>query len=279
MKKLLNNKGFTLIECIVAMAVLAVMTLGLLMILNVTVRQRNANMKIENDVDSQVEKIVQEDGTTVDSLGGGDIDFGDGVIINGGQMVYYDDPNADVQIGALQYDVGSSPSTGNPSNPGNPGGPAKDPDELLGQAYNYEYFKVYGAADVNGQIHINESKTGTDTYAVTWAVNFNTNSGSQERSVKIVLPEGSYDIDCTNYTNCEIADMAYSTVRIQPGILTGNEWSKSFTSKYENLASPLTTTVNITFKIDKDDYYYDNLSNYITGSGNSNDVSVDINKY
>lgn len=45
--KLKSKKGFTLVECVVAMAVLAIMSLLLMMILNVTVMTRNSNMKTE----------------------------------------------------------------------------------------------------------------------------------------------------------------------------------------------------------------------------------------
>ncbi len=57
--KLKSKKGFTLVECVVAMAVLAIMSLLLMMILNVTVMTRNSNMKTERELDEQVDKIVQ----------------------------------------------------------------------------------------------------------------------------------------------------------------------------------------------------------------------------
>lgn len=277
MKRLRKNSGFTLVECVVAMAVLAVMMLGLLMIMNITVRQRNLNTTMEQEVDSQVEGLVQGD-TSTQTVANGVIDFGDGIQIIGGQMVYVDDSDSDVQIGALQYDVGSSPGSGNPANPGKPGNPAPDLNDILGQAYNYEYFKIYGAADVTGKVHITENKSGSGVYTVTWYVDFKTNSGNQEKAVKVVLPEGSYDVRYPNYSNCLMADMAYSTVRIQPAVVY-NEWSQQV--KYDNLATPLVSTATITFKISEADYKeYDCLAYYFTGNGkgsNANDVNVDLN--
>lgn len=276
MKKLRKNTGFTLIECVVAMAVLAVMTLGLLMILNVTVKQRNLNMKIENDVDGQVEKLVQEDSVTDVSVANPKIDFGGGIEISGGKKVYHDDPDAEFQIGALEYDIGSVPSAPPPSNPGSPA-PA-DPNDGLGQAYNAENFKVYGAADVSGKITITESKTPADGgYKVTWNVRFTTTSGSREKSVKVVLPRGSCEIKCPTSTNCEaVAYMDNSTVRIQPA--NGSGWGSE---KYDNTSVP--TEINITFYISTSDYdTYNCLHYYLTGNeafknDSTNSISVDIN--
>ncbi|MDE6579467.1 MAG: type II secretion system GspH family protein, partial [Ruminiclostridium sp.] len=47
MKKLRRKNGFTLVECVVAMAVLAIMSLLLTMILSVTLKTRNSNMQLE----------------------------------------------------------------------------------------------------------------------------------------------------------------------------------------------------------------------------------------
>lgn len=63
MKPLKSKKGFTLVECVVAMAVLAIMSLLLTMILSVTLAQRNSNIKSEKEIDKQVENIVGDKGT------------------------------------------------------------------------------------------------------------------------------------------------------------------------------------------------------------------------
>ena len=284
MKKLRKNSGFTLVECVVAMAVLAIMTLGLLMILNVTVRQRNANMKLENDVDGQVEKIVQEDGIVTTDIGVDIIDFGSGAQIGGGQMVYYDDPDADLRVGRLEYDTGSVPVvTTDPDNPPPATtAPVQDPNEGLGQAFNSDYFKVYGAADISGMIHINEAtnkKVSADgkVYTVTWSVEFYTKSGSQGKSLKIVLPAGSYAISCSAVANGEVAYMADSTVRIQP--VNSSGWPPTTYTMADG--TTLSTTATFTFNITAENYAaYDCLLYYMTGTGagsNTNDVSVNIN--
>ena len=131
MKKLLKNSGFTLLECIVAMAVLAVMTLGLLMILNVTVKQRNENSEIERSVDNQAENIVQGnfkvDGAAFPEA---DIDFGV-YKITGAKKVYFDGVDSGFQLGAVYY-VDVAPTIPNDD----------EEEEIEWQHDDYEHWRI-----------------------------------------------------------------------------------------------------------------------------------------
>ena len=216
MKKLRKNSGFTLVECVVAMAVLAVMTLGLLMILNVTVQQRNKNTNLERNVDSQVEDVVNGNLSDSKSIAGGDIDFGNGIVISGAQMNYNEDN--ELPIGALSYDVGYTPS--DPGDPADPADPA-EPDEDVQPSNLY---KVYGATTTYGNtVTINEQggpvDNGDGTYTVTWRASFNvTGDISTERSLKIVYPSTrivSYKVMAGSCNN--IHKLGSNTVRIEPG--------------------------------------------------------------
>lgn len=265
MKRLRSKNGFTLIECVVAMAVLAIMTIGLLMILNATVRTRNSNTQMEREVDRQVQEIVQGDNVTTEEYkdpiafkdeSGNDV----GEIPGSGGGVkadkkFQENEDVDVEVGRLEYDfknLEASPV---------PGGNKNNNDGKISQAGNY---KVYGAADLAGGIvSINElsvNKTN-DPYEVQWKIYFNANSLADERGVKVVLPVGAEKIECTtNSYNCDVHNIAVHTVRIAPS-QTGH------------------SEVIYTFLISKDDYdNYGSLSqHFMNKATGANPISVPIN--
>ena len=215
MKKLRKNSGFTLVECVVAMAVLAVMTLGLLMILNVTVRQRNQNTQLERNVDKQVEDVVNGNLSESQNIDDGDIDFGSGIVISGAKMEYNDE--GDIQIGALKYDVSYTPV--------DPDDDDDDDDEEDENQQPSNLYKVYGASEIkNDIVTVNEQDTppvdnGDGTYTVTWRATFTVEgTTSTEKSVKIVYPGSKivdYEVASGNCTN--IHKLGSNTVRIEPG--------------------------------------------------------------
>ena len=223
MKKLRKNSGFTLVECIVAMAVLAVMMLGLLMIISVTVRQRNQNTQTERDIDKQVEQLVQGNGTVTESVAGGDIDFG-GYIISGAHKVYFNDGN--LQIGSLKYDIGSSSYEGDPDEE-----EKKEPEgDYNGKPENpLANSKVYGALETTaknaeGKSTITvtqQSKTDNpdDTTTLVWRIDFNLEGKiGSERSIKLVFPSYGKLIAYTIQagSECYVHKVGYYTVRIEP---------------------------------------------------------------
>lgn len=224
MKRLADKKGFTLVECVVAMAVLAVMTLGLMMILGVTVRTRNANIEMERDIDKQAEAIVNGEGVVTE---GQEIviAFEDGSKNKAGSIVavkeYYEDDASDVEIGRLKVDSDNAVYD--------------DGDDDDDYYYNNDYTpgtvtpqsgnsKVYGASVISGNtVHIEEYSAGTDktgdVYTVAWNVTFTAKEPIvEERGVKIIFPEGSsgfsYDKDLSS--NCDALKIAKTTLRIAP---------------------------------------------------------------
>lgn len=64
MKKLLKRKGFTLVECIVAIAVFALMSALVMQILALSIRQYRSNHHIEMDMDAQIQNIVDYNNLT-----------------------------------------------------------------------------------------------------------------------------------------------------------------------------------------------------------------------
>lgn len=229
MKKLRKNSGFTLVECLVAMAVLAVMTVGLMMILNATVRQRNHNMQLERDVDKQVEQVINQDDTVVTKEDVADIKISDDMKISGVQKVYSEDADSDLQIGVF-----SIPLTGTP------GGVISSGAVVTKGQSPSDLYKVYGANKLAGdEVSISCSltdtkgpSTGTDIYKyidsegkectdfyydVKWNIRFKVMGDvSDELSVKVVLPPSVKILECRAGRCCKyVHELGNNTVRIQ----------------------------------------------------------------
>ncbi len=60
MKKLLKRKGFTLVECIVAIAIFALMSALVMQILALSIRQYRTNHHVEMDMDAQIQNIAMD---------------------------------------------------------------------------------------------------------------------------------------------------------------------------------------------------------------------------
>lgn len=230
MKRLSTQKGFTLVECVVAMALLAIMTLGLLLILSVTVKTRNSNMEMEREIDRQVEEIMQ----IGDDFGGvpysEPIEFQDengdpvGAIPGEGQIITVsrEEDAPDVVIGKLEYDYEATVTSESVSS-----------DETItsfsttststGDIPNQQgKFKIYGGADIQDDtvnIKQYDSKTEMkgDTYTIAWQVEFTASTIAEEKSVKIVFPEGSFNITYIDpLKNCQVMKISKYVERIAP---------------------------------------------------------------
>ncbi len=62
MKKILKRKGFTLVECIVAIAIFALMSALVMQILALSIRQYRSNHHVEMDMDAQIQDIAMDNG-------------------------------------------------------------------------------------------------------------------------------------------------------------------------------------------------------------------------
>lgn len=249
MKKHRKNSGFTLVECVVAMAVLAVMALGLLMILSVTVRQRNANTQIERDVDSQVDKVVRNaagDGGTLVEVD--DINLSDSITISGVKKIYFDNAGSGLEIGALQIEGDAVlPPVSNPK----PGGNAGTPNQTAGSKY-----RVYGLARLKDDtVNITQQgayvDNGDGTYTVTWRIVFSSYGEGTDTSlvdvvnmgaVKVVFPSTTtpvaYAVQAGNVKH--VYYLGENTVRIEPGTFAKDQLNA--------------ITVDIDFVISASDY-------------------------
>ncbi len=251
MKKNLK-KGFTLVECVVAMAILVVMALLLSMLLTATVNLRNHNVKVENQIDDQVEAIAQKDALISEDVDAAkaDIKIG-GKTISGAnaKKVYFGD-SFDVQVGAIDYNIEGVNVGGDEGDPDESETPSETPDD---EDDKVKY--VYGALDISGKVKFLEIRDNSvnsrgmypdyDSPVITavWKVSFNpAGTASPGKGLKIVLPTGakpvSYAIEM-NY-NCKVQDIGNGTIRFEP-------------SEYGGIAY---TSAYIEFQIDTNIYEY-----------------------
>ncbi len=258
MKKLKNKGGFTLVECVVAMAVLAIMSLLLMSILTITINARNNNQKLENDIDRQIDLIVENGADTTaytsqivfDCPDGAGV-FTEAIPANGTDDIKAEkhyDSHADAALGAIKYDFSNYKKFQEIKNGG--GTPSTPP--VSGKS------KIYGAE--KNEITVNESViAGTGEKKVTWTVNYNSaKPDAKEISVKIILPTGWHDILFSGTSAGKMLMIDENTVRIESGDASVN--------------------AAITFNISDDDYAaYGSLDKYFNnGTGTGNTLSVNL---
>lgn len=230
MKKFKSKNGFTLVECVVAMAVLAIMSLMLTMILNITVRTRNSNMAIEKDIDNQVENLMGNVVTTETR----------------------DDPIEFVQGAATIDSIPANGSDGIKANKIHGNGDAVEIDALDYNFDNYKKFedikkgsggddggddgsaadKVYGSAATSTVNIYEQSVTangdGTKKIIVL-KITFSASSISNEAAVKVSFPTSAEDVKVLSSSKASTLLIAGNVVRIEPTEATNIEAQVSFT--------------------------------------------------
>ncbi|MBD5080738.1 MAG: prepilin-type N-terminal cleavage/methylation domain-containing protein [Ruminococcaceae bacterium] len=282
MKKIIDKKGFTLVECIVAMAVLAIMSLLLTMMLTVALKIHNRNMTVEQDIDKQIANIASNNNKSEEN-NNNSIQFNQGgAVIDSIPSDGTDNLEAkkdtfngsEVNMGILDYDF--SKYTGWSSGGGETtvycteckknyklselieNGTKCPFGHILVKEQNIEKDKVRGAIDTDKiKIHVEKDTSKTDTYNLTITID-TLNSASTEKALKITLPATIEKIDApTAKTEDFRAYMiTKNAVRIEPK-KTGTNLSYTFS-----------------FTITDANYAKDfvNVSKYFTGVGDSNDV-------
>ncbi len=228
MKKLRNKKGFTLVECIVAMAVLAIMSLMLMMILNITVAARNNNMSLEKELDKQVEQLVQAP-TTSETISqkiefiqesGGTSAIIDAIPKDGDEHIkaekVYNDGHTN-EIDAIKYDFDNYDKFEQIKKGG---GATPDPGNSVD--------KVYGSANTSS-VHIyqqsvndnyNADGTPAQTKTIVLRVSFSVSSFSADvdtvKSIKVTLPPTAADIQVTGSSQALALLVTDNVLRVEP---------------------------------------------------------------
>lgn len=272
-----NKKGFTLVECIVAMAVLAIMSLLLTMILSVAVKARNVNMQIEKSIDSQLEKIAGGQAGAVSEECNSGIKLENGAwseTIPGNSAAgvsadkkYYE--NEDAEIGFLDYNFDGYDFS-------KAGGVGHVPDPSGGD--EEKKYKSYGSASIDASTKINITDNtksisgGTEvcgiaenadhTYTVTWTIKTKFTEIAPERAIMLRLPTGAGDIRRVSITDkCDLYLIQRDVIRVG---CTKDTTVGDITAK-------------ISFRMSKEDLEaYHNVSKYFTGTGETNNVIIDL---
>lgn len=220
LKTLKEKRGFTLVECIVAMAVLAIMTLLLTMILTLTVDTRSKNAEDEREIDKQIEQLyINEGGEQTERISGGinlkSGAWGDSIPEDCIEKKYYGSDNGELQIAAVKSDFSDFDF-----NRSNSHGYADYTD--IGE--NVNDYKTFGAVKINGDITITElgeqDITDVDLHKITWNINFNVTDFSADKALKIRLPDGAKNIyfsdNKTLIFHSSSAVISKDTIRIEP---------------------------------------------------------------
>lgn len=254
MKKIKRKKGFTLVECVVAMAVLAIMSLLLMMILTVTINSKNKSTAIEKDIDRQIDSIVGGGAITTEYTSEIVFNCPDGFTElipaadndNGIEANKRYDSTAEAALGAIQYDFSEYEKFKEIEN----GIGSTPPVTGLG--------KIYGSE--GNPVKITETVVdGSGEKKVTWTVDYNSaKPDAKEISVKIILPTGWHDISFSGTSAGKMLMIDENTVRIESGDASVN--------------------AAITFNISDDDYAaYGSLDKYFNnGTGTGNTISVNL---
>ncbi len=273
MKKL-NKSGFTLVECVVAMAILAIMTLMLAMMMNIIVNLRNDNRNTEEDVDRQVEYLVNEQSTVTEEIPDANIDFGGGIVIPGdnANKVYINDPDANAQIGAIDFgiELDESITTSSGDSPGDvTTTPAKEIPIDVGDK------RAYGAIEVDGdsiQVSEKSSIVNGDVITKEWTFEFYATESSYIKALKVVFPTGSNLISYTvegGSQGCNVHYLGNRIVRFSPQS-DATQWNKQYIKVTVEFTVPKSKFVYLDGGTTKDD----NFSHYFTGSGNGSTVTL-----
>lgn len=190
--KIKSKRGFSLVECVVAIGIFAIMSAMLVMMMGITIKMRTKNMTDEAGIDDQVANIAGQTNLSTDAFSG-KIDFGaNGEIeVDGSHVkankIYTDDAN--MQVGALKYDF-----TGYAANViANEGGES-----------GYGATRIYGADDISGNVAVtcvsDTHDEAAGIHTIRWRVEYTLNAISDSACTKIVLPIGaSFSGMHTNY--------------------------------------------------------------------------------
>lgn len=281
MKRLKQKKGFTLVECVVAMGVLMIMSLLLTMLLNITLTTRNQNMTLERDIDGQVKNIAANAPDAQLSHYDDDIQFsfdgksftipGNGSGVSANKKSY----EHEVEIGVIDYNFDNYfADLPMPEELGGGVDVTVNRGEIGGKAGEVNLLNSSGASSVNITPHTtpitgtdDEGNSVTTGYTINLDVSFTAYYVTPERSLKIILPIGAKYIGCSAATNCVVDSSAKYSVRIQPGTFRFDGGSSSGDGKAGYQEAGVGVSASFSFEISKEDYdnFYQDHGLYFNG--------------
>lgn len=295
MQKLNYKKGFTLVECVVAMAVLAIMSLLLVMILNVSILAKNENVRLEAELDHQVENLVKDE-TENEKAYGNNIEFkksGDsankfsipgndtnGVSANKVvEKVAAGEDKSDISIGKIDYNFDNyfsllpAPEEIDDSKTPDPTG---DKAKTGGQAGEDNVISTVDFSSGGVKITQNtadKEDVDDNTYRITLTLDWSVSSYSPEKAIRIILPIGAKYEKALDETNCIVTNSSLSPYVVRCQSCNGYAGSGDVPGIS---ASPVTSRAKFSFTISKTAYdnYYKYLSAYFENGSDSSKTTT-----
>lgn len=267
--KLKSNSGFSLVECIVAIAILAIMSAMVMAILSAAVNLRKQNSESEASIDSQVDSIIDDPTAIVSENFTESITFQKGTAdefeikadaAEGITATRLYDDTADLQISAVDFDY-----TAYVANVINTEGGAS----LTAGARAYGGVQTVGQ-QITIQTPVNLSSP-SGIVEVQWNCSFTLDTAQDaSKSVKLKLPIGA------TITESDITVIAPS-VDVKPRVLSDNSVRIGAVVGGDNVMPAGNYNVVLKFKMSAADYtnYYKSLSNYLNNKLLSTDT-VDL---
>ena len=260
MKKLFKRKGFTLVECIVAIAIFALMSALVMQILALSIRQYRRNHHVETDMDAQIHNIATDNGllereTTDIALefikdggaGGtvGKIEVNDVTI-----MKNPDDPNGSDRLELNTFDAEIKPNTDNK-------------DKTTGGMVTDD-IHCYGAKNLDSITIQTEEATQEGLKRILVSVSINDSaeilSSAECNAVKIAIPGTAQKVKVLTDTNTGYLRLSATDKSINYRFYDKDISTKN--SKFE---------AQIVFLMTEEDYNKDYISfaNYFIKPGNT----------
>lgn len=257
LKRLKQNKGFSLVECIMAIAVLAIMSLIVITLLSSAASLRQSNISAEQQIEDQLKDIAQgaaqttaaepeiafyKDGAQVAVIKPTDLsdpNSEDGISVN---KQYRDDTVFPVD--ALDFDYEAYEEDVIEENGG-----------IGGQEANK---RVYGAADTSSVTVQKVSENLSDgVYTIKWQCQFNVSDVDKNKAIKVVAPIGAKITKTSSVSGGNMRSISQRIMRIEPTV------SGTCTATFE-------------FRISQDDYdnYYRSFANYMRCKGKDDTIDT-----
>lgn len=206
-KRIRRKKGFTLTECLVSIVIFALMSAIVMQILAIAINQYRNNDRVDKDMDTQINNLVQENALverdTTDLVmkfvsgngGSNEIKIEDIKVQQDNSNTYGD---SRLEINKLNASISSTPGSG-------------DKDKNTGGMIT-EDIHIYGTKDID-TIYVEEKSCTLADGRYTIVLDFEVSTsksvlnGSECRSLKVALPNNSSNIVVT-----PDAKMLYSMV-------------------------------------------------------------------
>lgn len=191
-KKLKNircKSGFTLVECIVAIALLSIMSMMVCMVLSATVSLKAENANNESDINNQVDALIAGVPAQTEALPDAyAIDFGDGAVIKndagaGISATHNYDDNVAMQIGAFSFNFSDYKNKVIEAGGGSTGG-----------GVGAVPVRVKGGvklADGTGVVISESHSDSGSVYTIKWNVQYKLKSADPSEAMKFSLPIGA----------------------------------------------------------------------------------------